>query len=138
MARKTSRYATGPVGGPMTEYRVYHATQCKSEDTFHQAKCQGVHGHKGPHWSYGPNGWLHRWQRKKDIKSKWDWASSSTPPGHPEYPDPEIQTALYYKNFDRREVVGTKRAEPVSKRTAKLLKEHAKHARKRKVKGGDA
>ena len=62
--------------------------QCPHELWPGTARCQREEGHTGDHWCYRPDGWYQYDRQKSDIKSKWDKASGSTPPGHANYPHP--------------------------------------------------
>ena len=56
--------------------------QCKSKDFFKDLRCQGLPGHKGPHWGYDAGGHLIQWVNKKARDPKWkNIACSWIPPG---------------------------------------------------------
>ena len=120
---KYTEFSTGPVGGTMTTHRVHPAAQCPSKHWMGGERCQGVRGHKGPHWCYRSDGWLEQWQQKKDIKGPWDWASQTTPPDHKGYVHPKDKQKEHHRNFDKWEVVGTfeDKEPPLSKRKLKRL-----------------
>lgn len=71
--------------------------QCLSKNVFSQLRCQGASKHKSHHWCYGFDGWLHQWKSKKDIKNKFDWASSHTPPDHKGYIHPKDKINEHYR-----------------------------------------
>lgn len=127
MAKKDYyEYSDGPIGGELTVYRVYEAKQCTAKGVFTTKRCQGVLKHTGPHWYYGPSGWLEQWKDDKDIEGKWDWAALSTPPDHDSYIHPKDKQNEYFHHFDRREVVGKKQSEPLSPKMKKMLAEYEK------------
>ncbi len=107
--RRGYTYEVGPVGGKMTKYRVVPARQCASKHWGGVRQCQGVCGHKGPHWSYDFQGWLHQWKNKKEADPRWiGIASSDTAPDHWSYIHPKDKQADYYRSHDKRTVVSKK------------------------------
>lgn len=71
--------------------------QCRSNDRLKDVRCQGVPGHKGPHWAYDEAGHLIRWVNTKEKDPKWkNIACSWTPPGHKTYVSPEKMDKHYY------------------------------------------
>ena len=128
--RRPYTYATGPVGGSLTKFRVYPAAQCPAkQDLIEEGQCQGVRGHSGMHWFYRADGCLIRWPYRKDIKSGSDTALSMTPPDHKSYIHPQKKIKEHYHSFDRCEKIGTIKAEPLDEKTARALK---RFSRKRK------
>ncbi len=129
---KSYTYSNGPVGGPLTKFRVHQANQCRAKEGFlgPEGRCQGVQGHKGMHWFYEPNGWLYQWKSKKDIKGQFDVASSHCPPGSKNYIHPKDQED--WISFNTREVIGTEEAEPIPKKVQKILKKFHKHQGRKK------
>lgn len=73
--------------------------QCP-EGVFLAGRCQGVEGHKGVHWRYGPCGSLHHSDNDHDPSD--DGGSGSTPPGHKDYQTPAELQHLCYMNFQER------------------------------------
>lgn len=69
--------------------------QCRVKSGFlgRNTQCQGVIGHEGMHWFYGPDGWLNRWP-KKSMKSLIGF--EMTPPGHQRYISPEKMQDKHY------------------------------------------
>lgn len=137
---KPTTYSVGPVGGIMTEYRYWEALQCKSKGKCAAIgqRCQGVQGHKGMCWCYGPDGWLHRWKQEKDIKGPYDIAAESTPPGHKRYINPAEKMLSHYRTFRKRQKIrefrdrdemGAKTIKKLEK-AAELAVKHAKRKRK--------
>lgn len=82
----------------MTKFRVYDAKQCRSTDFMSGCRCQGVEGHKKPHWCYREDGFLEQWKSKKDIKGPGDWAASSTPPDHKSYIHPKDKIKEHHRS----------------------------------------
>jgi len=120
--RRPYTYANGPVGGPLTKFRVYPAAQCPAkQDLIYDGQCQGVRGHTGLHWFYRADGCLIQWPYRKDIESDSDMALSMTPPDHKSYIHPQRKIKEHYHSFDRREKIGTMKAEPLDAKTARLL-----------------
>jgi hypothetical protein len=71
--------------------------QCRSEDKLKDVRCQGIPGHKGPHWAYDEGGHLIRWVNKLEKDPRWkNVACSWTPPGHKSYIPPTIMNAHHY------------------------------------------
>lgn len=71
--------------------------QCR-EKVFIAGRCQGVQGHKGPHWSYGPDGSLCRDDNEADPVM--NGSAESIPPGHTNYISPvDMQDQLCRKHY---------------------------------------
>lgn len=71
--------------------------QCP-EKVFLRDSCQGVEGHKGEHWCYGPNGSYH-WEHNKIEPPDPSAAAGSIPPDHESYISPKEKSKEYYMNF---------------------------------------
>lgn len=79
--------------------------QCRHKDVLRRQRCQGVDGHEGPHWYYGPDGSFHQSFRKETITKPSDIASSSTPPDHKDYvPPSEMVKHLHHCHYEDSEV----------------------------------
>lgn len=69
------------------------APQCPAK-VFFWDRCQGVRGHKGVHWCYGPDGSF-RWSANKQHR-RHGAAAGSTPPDHKDYVLPAKMAAQYF------------------------------------------
>lgn len=79
--------------------------QCRSKDTLKDVRCQGVPGHKGPHWAYDAGGHLIRWVNKNEKDPKWkNIACSWTPPGHKRWISPLVMDRYQYLTIWAREI----------------------------------
>lgn len=88
----TSLYVVHDREGKLV-YRLDTPAQCPTKLFMGGIQCQGADGHKGPHWCYGPDGYLNRQHNKQDKDSNPYWGASHTPPGHPAYIPPEKKLA---------------------------------------------
>jgi tRNA (cmo5U34)-methyltransferase len=69
------------------------APQCPAK-VFFWERCQGVRGHTGVHWCYGPDGSF-RWSDNK-RHPRHDGCAGSTPPDHKDYVPPKKMAAQYF------------------------------------------
>ena len=83
-------------------WKTTYPRQCP-EDVFTAGRCQGVEGHKGCHWRYGPSGELH--YDDNDLDPSCGGSSGWIPPGHKEYKHPEEMQKLRYSEFRTTEEV---------------------------------
>lgn len=74
-------------------WKVTWEKQCP-EKVFLTGKCQGVEGHKGVHWCYGPCGSFN-WDDNENDPSE-EGGAGSIPPGHRSYHKPEKMQKHYY------------------------------------------
>lgn len=74
-------------------FRRKFAPQCPAK-VFFWDRCQGVRGHAGVHWCYGPDGSF-RWSANKRCR-RHDAAAGSTPPDHKDYVPPAEMAAQYF------------------------------------------
>lgn len=80
--------------------------QC-GEAVFLRGKCQGVKGHEGDHWCYGPDGSYHS-EVQGELEPH-EIRGGSTPPGHESWISPVDKAADYYLTFyERTEVTDAK------------------------------
>ena len=71
------------------------AQQCPHK-MFMTGRCQGVKGHKGKHWCYGPDGSFHCDYPEEEIKKDTDIASEDIPAGHKNWVSPKKMEKQYY------------------------------------------
>lgn len=81
-------------------WKTVWAEQCP-EKVFIHGQCQGVKGHKGVHWMYGPSGSYEWDDNDDDPKHKHEnIACGSTPPEHKDYVDPRTMAPHYYREHN--------------------------------------
>jgi len=82
--------------------------QCPHK-VFMSGRCQGVEGHEGDHWNYGPDG-SYYWeiQDRDDIDDN-DSVAGSCPPEHKTYTSPKKMAKHYYMaHYEDTEVIDPK------------------------------
>lgn len=73
-------------------------------------QCQGVEGHNGHHWCYGPDGSYHWQKNDNDPESNEKEAvAGSIPPDHKLYVSPKKKVKEHYLNFYEDTVVTDKK-----------------------------
>lgn len=87
-------------------WRTETQAQCSDKDILCDLPCQGVFGHKGPHWAYKPNGSYAYWLNESDPDSiEADVGAGWTPPDHKSYIHPKDKSVECYTNFRSTEEV---------------------------------
>jgi hypothetical protein len=76
-------------------WRTEWLVQCPAK-AFFRNKCQGVIGHKGIHWAFGPSGSF-EWSDNRDDPTK-NGECGRIPPRHDSYQTPESMHKLHYMN----------------------------------------
>lgn len=75
-------------------FRTEWQPQCPKE-VFMGSKCQGVEGHEGDHWCYGPQG-DYMFDCDREDLDDYDVAAGQIPAGHHEYKKPEDMRKHYH------------------------------------------
>ncbi len=94
-------------GGDGKWFRTEWQSQCPKE-VFMGSKCQGVEGHEGDHWCFGPQG-DYMWDCDRDGLEDYDAVAGQTPAGHPDYKTPmEMRKHYHMAHYSCDEVTNKK------------------------------